>query len=281
MRPLGIHLSYWQTSWSDDLLPIIRQARQAGFDGAEFPLLDPQTMDFRILKTKLDDEGMRATCSTGLNAYTDLTHPDSAIRKAGLAHLRRCLQGASILGSPVLVGVTYAGWGVFPEEDLLARRLNCIRGLREAGKLAGDLGITLCLEVLNRFEGYLIPTVQKGLELLAEVNDPNIKLHLDTFHLNIEEADIQGAICSAGAKVGHFHCSENHRGLPGSGHIPWLAVKAALDEISYSGWIVIESFIRPEGEVGRGLFIWQPRGDDLDGMARQAVDFLRREVGIA
>jgi D-psicose/D-tagatose/L-ribulose 3-epimerase len=281
MRSLGIHLSYWQTSWSDDLLPLIRRARQAGFDGAEFPMLNPQQMDFQKIKTMLDSEGMRATCSTGLSSQTDITHPNPAIRAEGLALLRQCLEGAQILGSPVLVGVTYAAWGVFPEGDWAERRKTCITSLRELGILAGDLGITLCLEVLNRFEGYLIPTVEKGLALLDEIGSPNIKLHLDTFHLNIEEAHLSEAIRRAGKQVGHFHCSENHRGIPGSGHIPWREIKAALDEIDYRGWIVVESFIRPECEVGKGLFIWQSRGDDLDGLARSAVTFLRKDIGIA
>lgn len=281
MRSLGIHLSYWQTSWTDDLPPLIRRARQVGFDGAEFPMLNPGQMDFQKIKDVLDSEGMRATCSTGLSGLTDITNPDPAIRAAGLAHLRQCLKGAQILGSPVLVGVTYAAWGVFPEGDWEERRRNCITSLREVGEMAGDLGITVCLEVLNRFEGYLIPTVEKGLVLLEEVANPNLKLHLDTFHLNIEEADLAEAIRGAGKQVGHFHCSENHRGLPGSGHIPWKAVKKALDEIEYRGWIVVESFIRPEGEVGRGLFIWQSRGDDLDELARRAVIFLKEEIGLA
>jgi D-psicose/D-tagatose/L-ribulose 3-epimerase len=281
MRSLGIHLSYWQTSWTDDLIPLIRCARLAGFDGAEFPLLNPQQMDFHALKTKLESEGMKATCSTGLNAGTDITHPDPAVQANGLAHLRACLSGAAILGSPVLVGVTYAGWGVFPTENLTERRGNCLRNLKIVADMAADLGITLCLEVINRFEGYLIPTVQQGLNLLSEINHPQIKLHLDTFHLNIEEADISAAIQSAGGQLGHFHCSENHRGLPGSGHIPWQAVKSALDAVQYQGWIVVESFINPEGEVGKDLFVWLSRGEDLDQEARRAVEFLRKESGIA
>jgi D-psicose/D-tagatose/L-ribulose 3-epimerase len=117
-----------------------------------------------------------------------------------------------------------------------------------------------------------------GLELLADVNSPCIKLHLDTFHLNIEEENIADAIRTAGPWLGHLHCSENNRRRPGAGHIPWTAVRQALDDIGYTGWIVMESFVRPEGEVGRTLSIWRPLADDLDAEAQAGARFMRREL---
>jgi D-psicose/D-tagatose/L-ribulose 3-epimerase len=132
--------------------------------------------------------------------------------------------------------------------------------------------------VLNRFEGYLLNTVQQGLELLAEVNSPHVRLHAYTFHLNIEEQDIVGAIRAAGAQLGHFHCSENNRRRPGTGHIPWTAIGRALDEIGYTGWIVMESFVRPAGEVGRTLSIWRPLAEDLGAEAQAGARFLRRQL---
>jgi D-psicose/D-tagatose/L-ribulose 3-epimerase len=276
MRPIGIHLSYWQTEWAQDVLPFIERARDAGFDGVEFPMLQPETMDLAALKEELDANGLRATCGTGLNLTTDITHPDPSVRRAGIAHLQACLEGAAALGSPVLGGVTYAPWSYFPPGDPRPYRQRCVESLREAGKIADDVGVTLCLEVLNRFEGYLLNTVQQGLGLLAEVNSPHLKLHVDTFHLNIEEQDIAEAIRAAGAQLGHFHCSENNRQRPGTGHIPWTAIGLALNEIGYTGWIVMESFVRPAGEVGRTLSIWRPLAEDLDAEARAGADFLRR-----
>lgn len=278
-RPIGIHLSYWQRHWSDDLVPLIVRARQAGFDGSEFPLLAPATMDFPRLRAALDEQGMRATCGTGLGPATDITSADGAVRAAGMAHLRACLEGCAALGSPALGGVTYAAWGVFPPyEQQAAARARCIESLREAGRIAANLGVTICLEILNRFEGYLINTVEQGLALLDEVGSPAVKLHLDTFHLNIEEDDIAGAIRLAGGQIGHFHCSENNRRMPGRGHIPWGDVRAALDAAGYQGWLTIESFVQPGEEVGPALSIWRPLGGDLDAEARAGADFVRREV---
>jgi D-psicose/D-tagatose/L-ribulose 3-epimerase len=278
MRFVGIHLSYWQEQWSDALGPIIHLAKAAGFDVAEFPLLAPTQMDFNGLRAELDATGMRASCGTGLGPETDVTHPDKAVREAGLAHLRACVEGAAVLGSPVLGGVTYAPWGVFPADDWSERRKRCIASMREAAMFADDNGVTICMEVLNRFEGYLLNTVEQGLDLLAEIGSSAIKLHLDTFHMNIEEDDLGAAIRRAGDKLGHFHCVANNRKIPGKGHIPWKAVRAALDEIDYQGYLIAETFVNPAGEVGRGLFIWRQLADHLDQEARQAAQFIKGEV---
>ncbi|NIS78640.1 MAG: TIM barrel protein, partial [Anaerolineales bacterium] len=126
---------------------------------------------------------------------------------------------------------------------------------------------------------YLFNTVQAGLELLTEVDSPNIKLHLDTFHLNIEEEDIGVAIQAAGPQLRYFHAAENNRRRPGVGHIPWDTVAGALREISYEGWIVMEAFVRHEGEVGRTLSIWNPLVDDLETEASEGAAFLRQKMG--
>ena len=277
MRLIGIHLSYWQVCWDDDLRPLIGKAHRAGFDVAEFPLVVPTKLDYAGLRATLGDLDMHASCGTGLGPATDITHPDRAVRDAGLAHLRACLQGAALLGSPVLGGVTYAPWALFPSDDLAARRRQCIASLREVSVIAADHGVTVCLEVLNRFEGYLINTVTQGLEILDAIGSPSLKLHLDTFHLNIEEDDIGAALRQAGSQLGHLHCVENNRKVPGQGHIPWAQVRDAVNAIAYRGYVVAEAFVNPAGEVGRGVFIWRPLADDLDAAARQAAAFLKRE----
>jgi D-psicose/D-tagatose/L-ribulose 3-epimerase len=278
-RPIGIHLSYWQRSWTDDLIPLVERAAQAGYDGAEIPLLEPERLDLEGLRAALDAAGLQATCGTGLNPATDITHPDESVRRAGAAHLRRCLEAAAALGSPVLGGVTYAPWGLFPQDDRAARRRRAIATLREVSKIAADLDVLLCLEVLNRFEGYLLNTVSQGLAFLGEIDASHVKLHLDTFHLNIEEVEIEAAIVAAGEQLGHFHCSENHRGFPGTGHVPWQAVDRALNAIGYRGWLVVEPYLRPEGEVGRDLFVWRALTRTPDADARAGAEFLRSLTG--
>lgn len=275
---IGIHLSYWQEAWSDSLPDLFRKAQQTGFEVGELPLLNPLAMDFPALREALDAAGLFASCGTGLGPETDVTSLDADIRAQGLRHLRACLEGAAVLGSPVLGGLTYAPWGIFPEENLQRRRQNCIESLKAAGDIAGALDVRLCLEVVNRFEGYLVNTVEQGLELLAEVNTPSVYLHLDTFHMNIEEDDLAGAILLAGDRLGHFHAMANNRKAPGRGHLPWAAIRAALQQIHYDGYLVAETFVNPAGEVGRGMYIWHALTADLEQNARETARFLREEV---
>ena len=278
MLPIGIHLSYWQIRWDDDLRPLIKKAHTAGFDVAEFPLVFPDDLDYQGLKSELDSLGMLASCGTGLSLKTDITSPDGAIRKTGLAHLRSCIDGASRLGSPGLGGVIYAPWGFFPDGDWNKRWKHCVGSLKEAVKMARDQNIVLHMEVLNRFEGYLINTVEQGLAIINEVDSDYLKLHLDTFHLNIEADQIGDEIRSAGAHLGHFHLVANNRKIPGAGHIPWAEVRQALKDVDYRGFLIAETFVNPAGEVGKGLFIWRSLADDLDLAAATAAQFIRQEM---
>ncbi len=276
MLPIGLHLSFWQTQWSDDLEPLILQTKEAGFDVCEFPLLTLDQMPLDQLRKTLDDNGMKASCSIGLNQSQDVTSSDNQIRKQGIRFLHRCLEAAQKLGSPVLVGVNYAPWGYFPADNLLERRKNSISAMQEVSRIAQDLGVTLCMEVINRFEGYLINTVEQGLEFLDEIKSPAVKLHLDTFHMNIEEDDIATAIRSAGSQLGHLHCAANNRKAPGKGHIQWGEIFLALQDIHYKNYVVAEVFVNPEGEVGRGLSIWRPLASDLLETARETASFLKK-----
>ena len=144
--------------------------------------------------------------------------------------------------------------------------------------MAEKLEITICLEVLNRFEGYLINTAAQAEALIREVGSSRLKIQLDTFHLNIEADHFGDSIREAGDLLGHFHCVANNRKPPGQGHIPWIEVKEALQEIDYQGYLVAEVFVNPAGEVGRGLFIWRDLAEDLDQAARQTADFLQRTI---
>lgn len=274
-RPVGIHLSLWQTQWRDDLKPLIGKAQAAGYEVAEFPLLFPRELPVEALRAELDRLGMQASCGTGLDREHDITSPDAQLRAQGLDQLRACLTAAAQLGSPILGGVNYAPWGFFPDDDWQTRRDTCVDSLKEAAKMAEDLGVTLCLEVVNRFEGYLINTVGQGQAIIEEVGSAFIKLHLDSFHLNIEADDISAEIRRAGALLGHFHCVANNRKMPGQGHLDWEPIWSSLDDIGYDGYLVVESFLSPAGEVGRGLNIWRSLGEDLDGAAAEAANFIR------
>jgi len=148
--------------------------------------------------------------------------------------------------------------------------------------VADEIGIQYNIEIVNRFEQFLINTVDEGIEFLKKVGNPNIKLLLDTFHMNIEEDSFQDAIIKAGDKLGHFHIGEANRRPPGKGRLPWDEIFHALNKINYSGRIVMEPFVKMGGEVGRAIFVWRNLFDgNADEMDQEAIDarkFVQKKI---
>ncbi len=136
------------------------------------------------------------------------------------------------------------------------------------------------MEVLNRFEGYLLNEAKEGLEYIRAVDRPNVKLMLDTFHMNIEEDSLVEAIRLAGKDLGHFHVGEANRRPPRQGRMPWKEIGQALKDIGYNGAVVMEPFVTMGGKVGKDIRIWRDISggatlDQLDADVRQSVQFLR------
>ncbi|MBW7883089.1 MAG: sugar phosphate isomerase/epimerase [Caldilineaceae bacterium] len=279
MRRVGIEIFYWIDRWSDDQISYFPRASASGFDGVEISLVSGPDLDWRRMRAELDRLDLAVFCSTGLSPATDITSADATIRAAGTEYLKRCLDTASKVGSPILGGVTYAPWLYFPPEiDLQPYRERSAAAMQEVARVAGDLGLTICVEVLNRFETFMFNTVEEGLRYLDLVGSEHVKLQLDTYHMNMEEDDMGAAIRLAGARIGHFHCAANNRKPPGPGHIDWLGVRRALDDAQYDGWLVIESFPNPAVETGRTVNTWRPLVTDAETEIRRALTFLRENV---
>lgn len=146
--------------------------------------------------------------------------------------------------------------------------------------IAAENGITLCLEVLNRFEGYLLNTSAEGTAFVKEVEKDNVKVMLDTFHMNIEETSIGDAIRTAGSYLGHFHTGECNRLVPGKGRTPWREIHDALRDVQYDGAVVMEPFVQMGGKVGSDIKVWREMVPDLseaklDKDAQEALVFQR------
>lgn len=278
-RPVGIEIFYWIDKWSDDQASYFQRARACGYDGVEISLVAGPDIDYKAIQLELKRLDLGVFVSTGLSLETDITSPDPAVRRAGIEYLKRCLDTAGRVGSPILGGVTYAPWLHFPDTtELQPFRDRGAEALREVAQTAGDLGLTMTLEILNRFESFMFNTVTEGLAFLERIDHPAVKLQLDTYHMNMEEDDLADAIIQAGSKIGHFHCAASNRKMPGRGHVDWAAVKEALDTVNYQGWLVVECFPNPEVETGRTVYTWRPLVVDPDDEARQAAAFLRQRV---
>jgi len=279
MRKLGIEIFYWIDNWADDQTAFFERAVACGFEAVEISLVSGPDIDVAGMRAKLERHGLAVYCSMGLPADKDITSPDAATRRAGIDYLKRCLETAHKLGSPILGGLPHVPWLHFPKEiELRPCRERSAAALREVAATAADLGLTICLEIINRFETYIFNTVDEGLAYLRMVDHPAVKLQLDTYHLNMEEDSLAGAIEQAGANLGHFHCAASNRKLPGRGHIDWGAVRQALDRVDYQGGLVIETFPNPKAETGRTVNVWRPLVTNFDAEARQAAEFVRRHL---
>lgn len=139
-----------------------------------------------------------------------------------------------------------------------------MEGIREMSFLAEDYGVDLCMEVLNRYENHILNTAQEGVAFVKQIGRPNVKVMLDTFHMNIEEDSIGEAIRTAGPWLGHFHIGECNRKVPGKGRLPWREIGEALRDINYSGCVVMEPFVRMSGTIGSEVKVWRDLSDNAD-----------------
>ncbi len=279
-RPVGIEIFYFMNKWSDDQASHFALAKQCGYDGVEISLMPASDSDYTAMKMEIDRIGLGIVCSTGLTDATDISSADAGIRRSGIEYLKRCLETSAELGSAILGGVTYAPWFSFPaDDDLRVYAERSIESLREVAVAADAVGVDLCVEVLNRFETYMFNTVLQANDFLDQIDHPSVKIELDTFHMNMEEADLAAAIRLAGERLGHFQCAASNRAMPGEGHIDWGAVSRALDDVGYAGWLVVETFPNPSVETGRSTHAFRQLVPDLLGGAAGAAEFLRTELG--
>jgi len=135
--------------------------------------------------------------------------------------------------------------------------------------------VTLCVEPLNRFETYFLNTQEDAARFIDEIGEPNVRVHYDTFHANIEEKDPVKALKALGSRAGHVHVSESDRGIPGSGHVDWRGTLLALKEIGYNGWLTIESFAQPEPQLASAACVWRDLATSGESLAREGLAFIK------
>ncbi len=275
----GIHTGLWLARWTDDLTPAIRKAAELGYDGIEVSLLGMTDEKAAALGKVVRDHALEITCSDGLAPDKDITSGDADVRAAGIAYLEWAIETTAKLGSRGLAGVLFAPWGKFDplnKPERLARSAEALAAVD--GALAAH-DVTLGLEALNRFETDLLNTSAEACALADATGSPRIGALLDTFHLNIEEKDIASAIASAGKTIAHFHVSDNDRGVPGSGHVPWDQVVEGLQCAGYDGWITAEMFVIAGNPASADLNIWRNIEPDADKAARDALAFMKATFG--
>ena len=283
MNKIGIYYAYWTHDWDADFHPFIDRVAGLGFDVLEVnagTVAEMASEERRSLKAHADEKNLALSYCIGLPHQYDVASLDSSTHKQGVAYLQRLAGAIGEMGGGELGGIIYGAWpanlpaGQGDKRPYVERS---IAGMREAIKAAQDNGVNFNVEVVNRFEQFILNTCAEAVEYVEAVDSPNAGILLDTFHMNIEENFIGEAILRAGDRLRHFHIGENNRKPPGYGHIPWTEVSAALRKIDYPGYVVMEPFLMPGGEVGRDIRVYRDLSRDmnLDEEARKALSFMR------
>ena len=263
----GTLFAYWVREWKGDYALFAKKAAKIGFDILEISagqLLVMSGKELDELRSLAKDLGISITSNIGPAKNKDVSSKNSAIRKAGIRSLTAIMHAMERLDSRVLAGVLYSYWPCdFREVDKKAAWELGIASVRSLAETADSLGIDLCLEVVNRFETYILNTCEEAVRYCKAVGSPRAKILLDTFHMNIEEDNIADAIRLAGPRLGHLHVGEGNRKVPGKGHLPWNEIGKALRDIHYEKGVVMEPFVLSVGKVGSDIKVWR----DLSGNA--------------
>ena len=275
---IGVHLALWAKQWDDDVIPYAELAADLGFDGVELSLLGMTTDRIRAIRQAVERRGLQITCTTGLAAQADISSLDPQRRAAGLEYLLQSVRTTAALGSRLLTGVLYAPWNVRVQAHRAERWNHAVEGLRQVARVAALEGVTLGLEAINRFETDLVNTAAQATRMCQEVDHPAVGVLLDAFHLNMEEKRVDDAIRATGRHLVHFHCDENDRGVPGSGHVAWDEIFDALRDIGYDGWLTLEMFVAADLAVSSDLAIWRQIEPEPTQAARQGLAFLRSRL---
>lgn len=264
----------WSGSVGTEELALLPAIAEMGYDGVELPIFDPDALDVDAIRSALAESGLHPTTSTALPAGLSLIDRDR--QAAGVAWLSRVIRTAAALGAGFLCGPMCVPVGELRGRGYTQAEWDtAVQSFQAVGTVAANEGVTLALEPLNRFETFMFNTVEDGIRLVEAVDDPAVGLLLDTFHMHVEEKSTPDAIRRAAGHIKHFHTSENDRGTVGTGQVAWTETFAALDEIGYDGWLVVESFNAVIPELAGATCIWRPLADSPEALARESLEFLQ------
>jgi D-psicose/D-tagatose/L-ribulose 3-epimerase len=272
---LGINLYLWADDMHDGLMPVLEKLKKIGYDGVEVPIFDLDQAKWKLWAKRLDDLGLERTANTVIAPEHNPVSPDPKIREAAYEHLKAVVDCCAAVGSSILCGPHQVALGVFTGKGATEEEWKrSVEHLRRVADHAAGAGVLLAEEVVNRFELYHLNTLDQGIRLVDEVDHPNCRIHLDTFHAHIEEKNTAAAVRRAGSRIAHVHISENDRGVPGTGSVAWDATFDALHDVGYDGWLTVEAFGNFLPNLAAATKIWRPLFDSEEELASDAHAFL-------
>ncbi|RME94482.1 MAG: sugar phosphate isomerase/epimerase [Verrucomicrobia bacterium] len=278
---IGVNAFLFSFPFTNEGTVWFKTFKRWGFDCVEIPVDNPDGIDPEYVRAELDKAGLPCATVCGMFGLDRDLRGDAQAQKNSIDYLKKCIDYAVILGAHSVIGPVYSAvgrvGGAPPKERARQWKL-VVRNLKKVCRYAEKKGIRICLEPLNRFETDFINTCEQGLQMIKDVGSPALKLHLDTFHMNIEEKFQPKAIRKAGRHLGHLHACGCDRGTPGKDHIDWPGIGAALKAIRYDGDVVIESFSHEMEMIATAAAIWRPIEKSPEVLARGGLRFLRKAL---
>ena len=283
MAKIGISTWVWTSPLSlASLESLAARVRELGFDLIEVPIEGTSDLDYPQAARVIGDRGLDVSVCAVMGADRDLIHPDASVRQNAMDYVRHCIDAAQVLGARNVVGPLYSAvgrtWQASDDERRRDEEL-LVGELKALAAYAGERGVTICVEPLNRFETSFMNLTEQAIAIVDRVDQPACGILLDTFHMNIDERSIGDAIRAAGRRLRHLHACENDRGTPGTGHLPWTDVSQACRDIGFEGPFVIESFAAGVKAMARATCIWRPLAASPDALASGGITFLRGLLG--
>lgn len=273
---IGFNMFLWTTNVTRDHENLLRDIKATGYDGVEIPIFDGMPDDYKRLGEMLDEIGLERTAVTAMGDPAMNLIGDDAARKAGIAYMKWALDCTAALGADRIMGPMHSTLGHFSGAGpSAAEKERSISSQRAIGDHAATRGVRVGLEALNRFECYLLNTMADLAEHIDAIGHPNIKGMYDTFHANIEEADPIGAYAKHVNTFIHIHISENDRGVPGRGHIPWRETFAAIRQSGYDDWLTIEAFGRGLKDLAAATKVWRDFAESPEAVYREGFAHIR------
>ncbi|MEX3013993.1 sugar phosphate isomerase/epimerase family protein [Gymnodinialimonas hymeniacidonis] len=281
---LGVHNLVFGDAWTADIAAsATRAAADIGFDLLEVLIFDPSEIDVAMTRQAMAGTGLELRLGMALGPETDISSSNPDIAAAGEVTVERCLEISSDLGAPSVSGITYAAFNNYDVGPTTAQRDQVLASFSRLDDRAGALGLRLGIEPVNRYESHLINTIDQATDAIREIGGKNLFVHMDTFHMNIEEADFTASIARAGSLLGYAHLADNHRGLLGAGTFDFKTYFRALAAAGYTGDFTVESFspavLGPD--LSAAVSIWREPWSDPTKAARQALAFMRSGIEAA
>lgn len=278
---LGINTFLFTSPFTNESTKLFKTFKRWGFQTVEIPVEDVSHIDAKHVRAELREN--KLVCGS----VCACMGPDRDLRgtpeqqQTGLDYMMKLIDQMVDLDCPSLIGPVYSAVGradAVPEEEYKQQWATVVGHLKTLCQYAEEKGKQVCLEPLNRFETDFINTCDQGLKMIKDVGSKALRLHLDTFHMNIEEKDQGKAIRKAGKALGHFHACGSDRGTPGNDHINWKPIASALRAIQYKGDVVIESFTTDVKVIARAAAIWRRIEPTRDEIAVKGIKFLKKTL---